>query len=242
MIDAERISGDACGNWVWLCEIERRDAALDIAAGTSAMPLALSRHFDVVHQIAMSAEVAELTRVRSAEDGMDNVESAVADEPFALDYPDESFDCVTLHGTLEARDRGPFTVESSRARDMRILREARRLLRPGGWLYVATSNPLWYGRVRHPFLLARGVRVLHRASPAFVAAAGFADVRTLYAFPTHERPQALIPATRSAALAFESIDERGQLGARVRRAAGWTPLYRALVPSLVYLARAAEYA
>lgn len=229
---------DACGNWVWLCELERRDAALDIAVRPSAMALALARHFDVVHQLAQAPDVVEQTRLHASRDDIANVEAAVVETFDALPYADESFDCVALHGTLGARDGGLLTRGSPRQRDDLLLRECRRLLRPGGWLYVATANPAWYGGARRPLGLMRSMRAMHRLSPAFIASAGFDPVQAYYAFPTHEEPQSLVPAMRAAAIAFEGGGGRSRRATALRRAAAWTPFYPALAASLVYLARA----
>jgi SAM-dependent methyltransferase len=238
---AEPLPNDACGNWVWLCELERRDAALDIAVRPSAMALAMARHFAIVHQIAPSPDVVEVTRLHASRDDLANVHTAVIDTFDELPYDDETFDCVSLHDTLEARDGSLLSRGSRRRRDEGLLRECRRVLRPGGWLYVATSNPAWYRRARHPLGLLRGARALHRVSPGFIATAGFEPVRAYYAFPTHDRPYALVPATRAAAIAFEGLARRGRLNDRVRRVLAWTALYRSFAPSLVYLARARAY-
>lgn len=234
----ERPVDEACGNWVWLCELEHRDAALDIAVHPSAMALALARHFAVAHQVAASPDVLERTRLRAAQDELPNVHTAVVDTLEELPYADESFDCIALHGALEARDGGLMSRPSRRKRDDVLLRECRRLLRAGGWLYVGTSNPVWCGRVRQPLDLARSARALHRVSPAFIASAGFEPVQEYYAFPAHDRPHALVPATRVAAIAYENMTGRGRLRARGRHALAWTPFYKGLAPSLVYLARA----
>lgn len=240
-LTTEPLANDACGNWVWLCEFERRDAALDIAAHPSPMALALARHFGVVHQIALSPDVAEMTRAHASSDDLANVDSAVVDTLDELPYQDESFDCVALHDTLHAGDGGLLSRGSRRRRDEALLRECRRLLRPGGWLYVATSNPVWHGHARRPLDLVRSARALHRASPRFIATAGFDPVHAYYALPAHRGRRALVPATRAAAIAFEGLAHGGGLGDRVRRALAWAALYKGLAPSLVYLARARAY-
>jgi SAM-dependent methyltransferase len=215
----ESIASEACGNWVWLTSFDRREAALDIGGTVSSMAPALSRHFRFVHHLESSALLADFAERRFAQDGLDNVvvaRGSATDLPFCED----AFDCVTVHGP--AHEGLP-----------RILEECRRVLRPGGRLYVAFENPAWYGRLR------KRAERRGRESAIVPAAktAGFGQLSRFYAFPTFDRPRVIVPGTRRALYARETVEARGIIRRSIRRAAAYAGLYAILAPSVVIVAR-----
>jgi SAM-dependent methyltransferase len=224
----EGIASEACGNWVWLTSFVGRDAALDIGGTVSSMAPALSRHFRVVHHLEASTLFAEFAARRFAQDGLRNIlvsQGSAAELPF----PDEAFDCLTLHGVV------PRASHSARRADaQRIFTECRRVLRPGGRIYVAAANPLWYGR------RLVGASARSKDEQAMIRAArggGFRDLERYYAFPTFDRPRELVPATRRASYARETVEASGTLRGAVRRATALVGLYTMLAPAVVFIAR-----
>jgi SAM-dependent methyltransferase len=214
----ESIAGEACGNWVWLTSFVRRDAALDVGGVVSSMAPALSRHFDVVYHLEPSAALAEFATRRFAQDRLGNV-VVCRGAPAALPFRDESFDCVTLHGGAPP------------ARPRSVLAECRRVLRQDGRIYVAFDNPLWYGR------LARVTRGRGRRVVPSARAAGFREVECYYAFPTFDRPRVLVPATRRASFARETVEAPAGLRGTARRLATLAGLHAMLAPGVVVVAR-----
>jgi SAM-dependent methyltransferase len=222
------ITTEACGNWVWLTSFVGRDAALDIGGTVSSMAPALSRHFRVVHHLEASTPLAEFAARRFAQDGLGNIlvsRGSAAELPFR----DEAFDCITLHGVVPSTSRG-----ARRAEARCIFTECRRVLRPGGRVYVAADNPLWYGR------RLAGASARSKAERAMIRAArggGFPDLERFYAFPTFDRPRELVPATRRACYAREMVEASGTVRGAVRRATALVGLYTILAPAVVYIAR-----
>jgi SAM-dependent methyltransferase len=222
----ESIATDACGNWVWFTSFLRHDAALDVGAAVSSMAPALSRHFRLVHHVEASTLLAEFAARRFAQDGLRNVLVSRASAS-ALPFRDEAFDCLTVHGTIPTTPRGARTARARRA-----FSECRRVLRPGGRIYLAFHNPLWYGR-----LAAATWREATRAMIPAARAAGFRDLERYYAFPAFDRPRVLVPGKRRAFYARETVEARGTVKRAARRAAALVGLYAVLAPSVVVVAR-----
>jgi len=103
---------------------------LDLGCGYGRHTEPLLRLGFPVHACDPRPEAVEATRARVADllEG-DSAETVVQVTPLdALDYPDATFDWVVA-------DRAETYVES--ASDLEVLlAEGRRLLKPGGWLYI----------------------------------------------------------------------------------------------------------
>jgi SAM-dependent methyltransferase len=223
----ESIANEACGNWVWLTSFVGREAALDVGGAVSSMAPALSRHFRVVHHLEASALLAEFAAQRFAQDGLPNV-TVSRGSAAALPFRDDAFDCMTLHGAIPRIDDGtrPAAVRA-------IFAECRRVLRPGGRVYIAFRNPVWYGRLADTAAWHDGERAIVPAARV----AGFTELQRYYAFPTFDRPRVLVPATRRASYARETIEADGSIRRPARRAAALLGLYALLSPSVVIVAR-----
>jgi ubiquinone/menaquinone biosynthesis C-methylase UbiE len=119
------------GNREWVCSRAEGDV-LEIAAGTARN---LSHYAEGIRLTAveLSPEMAALGRKRAAELGRE-MDMRVGDAE-ALDVPDESFDAVVC-------TYGLCTIPDDRA----AIREAKRVLRPGGRLllaeHVRSPNPI----------------------------------------------------------------------------------------------------
>lgn len=121
-----------------------------------------------------------------------------------LDFEDQAFDCVAIPGVIGLWTRmAPQTP--ARVTRASILGECRRVLRRGGVLLLSGRNPQWLGEHSVADL------ALGRA----ISKAGFLSVREYFADPSASTPHAIIPACRSAALAYER-QERALRGRSTR--------------------------
>jgi ubiquinone/menaquinone biosynthesis C-methylase UbiE/predicted ester cyclase len=152
------------GNREWVCE-RAEGKVLEIAAGTA-------RNLDFypdevsVTGVELSPEMAELGRTRARELGRE-LDMRVGDAE-ALDFPDESFDTVVC-------TFGLCTIPD----DAAAIREAKRVLQPGGRLllaeHVRSPNPLvrTLQRLAEPIAFRFGGDHLLREPLDHLAAEGF---------------------------------------------------------------------
>ncbi len=99
---------------------------LDLGCGDGALTVGLSAIAGRVTGVDVEAEGYEEAAAHAASHGLDQVAFEVADAT-TLPFADDTFDAVLAHSVLEA---GPEPVK--------VLAEACRVLRPGGWLGVAS--------------------------------------------------------------------------------------------------------
>ena len=126
---AEQLSGSAA-------EQPAQPRILHVGSGSSDVPEALHAA-GFTNQLAtdVSATVVGMMAARAAH--CDGLKWAVEDALDMSSYSDGSFDAVI--------DKGTYDALSCARRERRLVREVRRLLRPGG-LYVLISSLEWSGR------------------------------------------------------------------------------------------------
>jgi SAM-dependent methyltransferase len=126
-------------DWLFHCYApEATEACLDLGSGWGALSILLSDFYREVWSLESVRERVEFQKVRLEEDGIDNVRLLRANM-LDLPFEDESFDLVVLNGALEwAAAMEP----SGNPRDIQVefLSGIRRILRPGGTLYVGIEN------------------------------------------------------------------------------------------------------
>lgn len=114
---------------------------LDIGAGMGFMSCDMALHADNVIALEAVPERAEFIRIRARQDQL-NVFPVIA-SAMQIPFAPESFDLITLNGVLEYiglwGDGDPTKLQE------RFLREALRLLRPGGYLYVGIETRYSFG-------------------------------------------------------------------------------------------------
>ncbi|MCL4848444.1 MAG: methyltransferase domain-containing protein [Acidobacteria bacterium] len=133
---------------------------LDAGCGGGGMPLSLADEATLVVGIDLVDRFADAGTRLADELGRPNLTFAQADGQ-ALPFVDESFDAVLSHAVIEHVADAP-----------RYLRECRRVLKPGGWMYLSTAPYLSFAgahlprlKVPVPLHLLLGRRV---AFPTFV--------------------------------------------------------------------------
>lgn len=247
------MSTSACSaaavNWLWLADTEGRDRALVIAEVGDGWLAALRRHF-------LSAEHLTLSALRPSVLSRSGVSSRPNFSP-RLPFDDESFDCVLLPGFIGSWNRVAPGVPRGVIRAA-IIRECRRVLRRGGVLLVSGRNPQWYGGVQErgpnaecsqlpePAVsgpLAAIRRRLRRVAVPLpwdvrladaLTKGGFETVHAYFADPSDLVPRAIIPACRSAALAYERQDR--MLRGRAPRLLTTVGLHAVVYPARLVLA------
>lgn len=232
------------GNFLWMVEINQWRSALDLMGGNGLLTCALASHFDDVTYLDPRAPMEAFARCRLDADGIRNVILGQGD-PTSLPYENGSFDFVAAQDVLDA-------LLSVRARSAphallrAVLAECRRVLRPGGGLYLRVANSHHFAILQGSTSLARRphspnnqssrAAVSPRSLMQSLGAAGFRDVRLYYVEPFREWPLALIPATRTAVRVYESRGHFVSLLGRVRRSMARAGFHSRLYSALVALA------
>ena len=253
---------DPIGNWVWLADFAGTRAALCLGEAGDTMAEALSRHFELTW--VAEARAGEFARLQTRLAPTAPAVRLVRAGPDALPFGAESLDCVTLHGLFDWWPGEGTHAERTKARAA-LLADSRRVLRPGGCLYVAHENRLRQtlrtaaSKAGRPWKLVHTVARLvaqglgaHSGdapgpawsgpSPGEMAqalrSAGFRRVRSFYADPSHMNPRYVIPRTRQATLACERALFRELQRSPMRRPLAALGLHRVLYGSVLHLAAA----
>jgi SAM-dependent methyltransferase len=256
--DLQASIGGGRSNWLWLAELSRWERALDL--GVSAVPqtAGLAEHFTSVHYLRRDRSLLGGSWTELTAEGYANV-APVCGAPVELPYRDAAFDCVAVDDGC-AGALAHTTGIAFRAIQNALLEECRRILRPGGCLYVGIASAKWCGRPADPAdrfgtvaaTSAAAQATRRRASHAprtktirtfrglarHLRRAGFSRVRAYCVEPSYEQPLCIIPLDRRAILAYESWGREGSSHDRLRRSLAWLGLSDVLYPSLIYLAYA----
>jgi SAM-dependent methyltransferase len=207
-------------NWHYLADLTPDSRVLDLGAGTGTTSHALAKHCREVVAVEPVLERVQFMQQRFAQEGIANVR-VVRSSLWTLPFAPGSFDLVAMNGVLEwvaqGVDGDPEELQE------RALKNALRLLRPGGYLYVGIENRLglgyfvgypdphagipyvtvlpraladWYARRKGH----KGYRNYLYSGPGYrrlLHRVGFAQSDVYLAIPSYNNPRFLIPMNGS---------------------------------------------
>lgn len=212
--------------WLWLIDFDERHHALDASGSqTGELTTALMAHFDEVH--VLQAEVNTLDGIRAV-NGRErwSQSSAALGSVRTAPWAGGTFDCIALHDALVER-RLPTSGLLAE------LQSAHRLLKPGGWLALASpSTP----RVRSP--LGRPGGISRRVLSRLLKQASFRETRCLFVEPSLDDPSTVVPDADAAIRARDALEGVRGKSMWKRRAALEFGVQSVLFPAYLLLARA----
>ena len=210
---------DPAANWLWFAPAIGHTSALVIGDISPSYLRGLSPHFERIERIPVASLYRAVVRSDPRAPGSIRFVFGEASMDFVI--------ATDLVSGWSDSGRSPF-------RDPRFvaaLTDIRRLLRPGGVLFLSGHNARWHRR-----LLRRqgpGLR-LGEAKRALMRA-GFAETRAYFVEPSVGDVAAVVPACRQAAVAYErERAPRHGVPWRALWAAG--ALYESLYPDAFVLA------
>ncbi len=132
------VTNGARAAYLDLMPLTPRSIVLDVGAGLGQFTSLLAERVGFVYALEVVPGQAEFSGQRCRQQRTPNVSVACGGDDCRLPYRSDGFDIVVCNLVLEwcaARDN-----ERPRDGQARLLDEIFRVLKPGGWLYLATKN------------------------------------------------------------------------------------------------------
>jgi SAM-dependent methyltransferase len=251
-------------NWHWLLNLPPESRVLDVGAGMGTTSHALALRYREIIAVEPVLERVRFMQQRFAQERLSNIR-IVRSSIWSLPVAEESVDLVAMNGVLEwvaeGREGDPGELQKG------ALRQAARLLRPGGYLYLGIENrivPGYFVGYPDPHCGLPYVTVLPRPAAQWLARrkgaagyrnylyssrgyrnllrnAGFSDATLYAAIPSYNDPRFLIPLQgrefRHYARSFASSPNAGLLRRTIKEILLRTNLLPHLTYSFAILAR-----
>ncbi len=199
--------------WMFLLDVRPATRVCFLGPSFGAAPLALARTCGHVLVLDGSGDRLQLARQQARAAGLRNLTVATVNDPVALPLADGSVDLVVVPGIaewFEAVDGGPpFDARAG----AELLAEMRRILTPGGQVYVGADNrigPIGLLDLPRPGRAPRySIRTLRRAA----AAAGFGRCQVFAPLPFRHKFHQVLDVDRTDRMNFciDPYRTRGRL-------------------------------
>lgn len=132
------IADESRADWQYLISLSEGASILDVGAGWGTITTPLARSFKSV--TAMDSSISRLTfaKIRMEQENLNNVDFLCAD---ILNHPlaEKQYDLVVFNGVLEWAGES-LTNEDPRTIQLKVLRNAQKLLKDDGCLYIGIEN------------------------------------------------------------------------------------------------------
>ncbi len=132
------ISDETRADWQYYLPLDENSIALDIGAGWGTITMPLARN--IKHVVALDGTLDRLKflSIRAEQEQISNVDIVHADI-FKHPFQEHQFDLVSFNGVLEWVGVG---TEDPHAKQVKALKIAYQLLKPGGYLYIGIENAM----------------------------------------------------------------------------------------------------
>ena len=206
-------------DWCDLLNLGKESTVLDLGAGMGAISQALSTRYDHVYSVEPVNARLQFLRLRIAQEGCKGI-SLIRAGIDALPFQENMFDLIVLSGVLEWL---PFARKQDNPREAQLyyLGLLKKLLKPGGVIYVGIENRYTYDLLigaADPHIDVKGVTVAprwmadiickrrigdryrpylysNRGYAKLMAEAGYRECRVLSALPSYYNAKKIRPLT-----------------------------------------------
>lgn len=228
--------------WHSMLNMKADSQVLDLGAGLGTISHALSKSYARVFAVEKVYERLEFMRLRFAQEGCENI-TLIRTDIDLLPFAEQSLDLIVLNGVLEwlpynKKDLNP------RLAQLHYLTTLRKLLKPGGTLYVGIENRFSYRffvGTPDPHIWIKFVPVLprivsdavcrlkigdryrpyiysHRGYRKLLAQAGFREVEMFTVYPSYHDPKEILSLESKSELFVENTwVTRNPLSAAVKK-------------------------
>jgi len=126
-------------DWLFHCiDFSKTKSCLDLGSGWGAITFGLAKYYDEVWSLEAVKQRIEFQKIRKEQDDINNIKFVRADW-LRLPFPDNYFDLVVANGVLEWIGLSDYS-RNPRQLQLNFLKEVKRVLKPGGCLYIGTEN------------------------------------------------------------------------------------------------------
>lgn len=131
-------------DWLFHCvDFPRTRTCLDIGSGWGAISFALSSYFGEVWSLEPVQQRIDFQRIRQEQENITNI-NLVRSDWIELPFRDNCFDVICANGVLDLIGLSDYS-KNPKDLQKQFLNEARRILKPGGCLYIGTKNRFNFG-------------------------------------------------------------------------------------------------